>query len=115
MYKSKIIERDEIKKINFGKDNIYLAGDCGAYKNKFSYAKTFFKSNTFICSGIGSGWANNVINLNTLEPIFFDNDGNIINHECKEIIGRLNNLIEFCLPIDDRAEGLWDLLKKETS
>jgi len=45
----------------------------------------------------------------------FDIDGNIINHECKEILGRLNNLIEFCLPIDDRADGLWDLLKKETS
>ena len=56
-----------------------------------------------------------MVNLNTLEPIFFDIDGNIINHECKEILGRLNNLIEFCLPIDDRADGLWDLLKKETS
>ncbi|MDC3004636.1 metallophosphoesterase [Candidatus Pelagibacter sp.] len=115
MYNSKIIERNEIKKINFGKDNIYLAGDCGAFKDRFSYAKTIFKSNTFICSGIGSGWANNVVNLNTLEPIFFDIDGNIINHECKETLGRLNNLVEFCLPIDDRADSLWDLLKKETS
>ena len=77
--------------------------------------KHFSKVTHLFCSGIGSGWANNVVNLNTLEPIFFDIDGNIINHECKETLGRLNNLVEFCLPIDDRADGLWDLLKKETS
>jgi len=115
MYQSKILERNEIKKINFGKNNIYLAGDCGAYHDRFSYVKTYYKNNTFICSGIGSGWANNVINLNTLEPIFFDINGNTIDHQCKEIKGRLNNLIQFCLPDHHRTKGLWDFLMKEAS
>ena len=54
-------------------------------------------------------------NDNRYPCVVFDIDGNIINHECRETLGRLNNLVEFCLPIDDRADGLWDLLKKETS
>ena len=112
MYQSKIIEHEEIKKINFGKKNIYLAGDCGAYENNFPYVKTYYKDNTFICSGIGSGWANNVVNLNTLEPIFFNHDGNIVEHTCKKKVGNFNNLIEFCLPKNNKAKDLWKKLHK---
>ena len=70
MYSSTILEKEQIEKIDFGNNNIYLSGDCGAYKNQFSYSKTFYKDNIFICSGIGSEWANNVIDLRTLKPIF---------------------------------------------
>jgi len=115
MYQAKILDRKVIKKIKFGKNNIYLAGDCGAYKDRFSYVKTLYKNNTFICSGIGSGWADNVVNLNTLEPIFFDNDGNIIEHVCKKIDGHFNNLIEFCLPNHNRARDLWRQLEETTN
>jgi len=115
MYESKILERGEIKKINFGNNNVYIAGDCGAYEDRFSYVKSYYNNNTFICSGIGSGWANNVIDLNTLEPIFFDINGNIVDHNCKEILGRLDNIIQFCLPNHPRSKNLWDFLIKETS
>ena len=71
MYDSTILEKEQIEKIDFGSNNIYLAGDCGAYKDRFPYSKTIYKNNIFICSGIGSEWANHVINLNSLEPIFF--------------------------------------------
>ena len=112
MYGAKILEYKDIKQINFGKKNIYLAGDCGAFDESFPYVKSYFKENTFICSGIGSGWGNNVVSLNTLEPIFFDNFGNIISHTCKTKVGNFNNQIEFCLPINDKAKILWKKLNK---
>ena len=112
MYESKILEYEDIKKINFGKKNIYLAGDCGAFEDKFPYVKTYYKDNTFICSGIGSGWANNVVNLSTLEPIFFNYNGDIIEHTCEKKDGNFNNIIEFCLPKNDKAKELWKKLHK---
>ena len=111
MYGSKIMEHDTIAKTDFGKKNTYLAGDCGAFKNNFSYVKTYYKDNIFICSGIGSGWANNVVNLNTLEPIFFNHDGNIVEHRCKIKIGNFDNLIEFCLPKNNKSDELWKKIK----
>ena len=104
MYGAKILEHKEIKQINFGKKNIYLAGDCGAFEGNFPYVKSYFKDNTFICSGIGSGWGHNVVSLNSLEPIFFNIYGNIIEHTCKKKVGNFNNLIEFCLPKNDKAK-----------
>ena len=111
MYGSTILEKKEIEKINFGNNNIYLAGDCGAYKDKFSYSKTFYKNNIFICSGIGSEWANHVVDLRSLEPIFFDINGNITKHSCKKIDGKLQNVIEFCLPYNINSKKLWTLLE----
>ena len=112
MYGAKILEHKEIKQINFGKKNIYLAGDCGAFEGNFPYVKSYFKDNTFICSGIGSGWGHNVVSLNSLEPIFFNIYGNIIEHTCKKKVGNFNNLIEFCLPKNDKAKILWKKLSK---
>lgn len=111
MYSSTILEKEQIEMINFGKNNIYLAGDCGAFKNQFTYSKTIYKGNTFICSGIGSEWANNVIDLKTLNPIFFDNNGNIVKHSCKKIIGKFKNDIKFCLPNHKNSKKLWKILK----
>ena len=56
-----------------------------------------------------------MLNLNTFEPIFFDNNGDIINHECKETVGRFDNFIQFCLPNHSKSKELWDFLNKETS
>ena len=94
----------------FGKNNIYLAGDCGAFQGRFTYSKTVYEGNTFICSGIGSNWANNVVDLNTLEPIFFDINGETVSHSCKTKKGSLKNIIEFCLPNHINAKKLWKLL-----
>ena len=110
MYGSEILEKDQIEKINFGKNNIYLAGDCGAFQGRFTYSKTVYEGNTFICSGIGSNWANNVVDLNTLEPIFFDINGETVSHSCKTKKGSLENIIEFCLPNHINAKKLWKLL-----
>jgi len=111
MYSSVILEKKEIEKINFGKNNVYLAGDCGAFQGQFTFSKTFFDGNTFICSGIGSKWANNVVDLKTLNPIFFNENGKIINHTCRKIKGSLKNIIELCLPNHQNAKKLWKLLK----
>ena len=111
MYASTILEKKQIEKIDFGSNNIYLAGDCGAYKDRFSYSKTFYKNNIFICSGIGSVWANHVIDLRTLEPVFFDVNGNIMTHSCKKIDGKFHNIIEYCLPNHINSKKLWKLLR----
>lgn len=111
MYSSEILEKEQLEKINYGKDNIYLSGDCGAFENQFTYSKTFYKDNIFICSGIGSKWANNVVDLKTLNPIFFNINGDIIDHSCKKILGPLNNRIKFCLPNHKNSEYLWKLLE----
>jgi len=111
MYSSNILEKKQLEKINFGKNNIYLAGDCGAFQNQFTYSKTFFNGNTFICSGIGSRWANNVVDLKTLNPIFFNEKGKIVKHSCKKVMGSFKNIIELCLPNHQNSEKLWKLLK----
>ena len=111
MYSSEILEKEQLEKINYGKDNIYISGDCGAFENQFTYSKTFYKDNIFICSGIGSKWANNVVDLKTLNPIFFNINGDIIDHSCKKIVGPFNNPIEFCLPNHKNSEYLWKLLR----
>ena len=43
MYDPTILEKEQIEKIDFGSNNIYLAGDCGAYKDRFPYSKTIYK------------------------------------------------------------------------
>tara|TARA_B100001093_G_C26787469_1_gene997339 strand:- start:544 stop:1422 length:879 start_codon:yes stop_codon:yes gene_type:complete len=111
MYSSIILEKKQIEDINFGNNNVYLAGDCGAFQGQFTYSKTLFKGNTFICSGIGSKWANNVVNLKTLNPIFFNEKGKIVKHSCKKIKGSLKNIIELCLPNHKNSKKLWKLLK----
>ena len=70
MYSSSILEKEQLEKIDFGKNNLYISGDCGAFNKQFTYSKTSYKDNIFICSGIGSQWANNVVDLNTLNPVF---------------------------------------------
>jgi len=111
MYSSIILEKTEIEKINFGNNNVYLAGDCGAFQNQFTFSKTLYKGNTFICSGIGSKWANNVVDLKTLNPIFFNEKGDIIKHSCRKVRGSLKNIIELCLPDHQNSKKLWKLLK----
>ena len=111
MYSSSILEKEQLEKINFGKNNIYISGDCGAFKKQFTYSKTIYKGNIFICSGIGSQWANNVVDLNTLNPVFFNIDGNVVDHSCKKKKGNFDNIVEFCLPNHKNSEYLWKLLK----
>ena len=84
MYSSSILEKEQLEKIDFGKNNLYISGDCGAFNKQFTYSKTSYKDNIFICSGIGSQWANNVVDLNTLNPVFFDIEGNVVDHSCKK-------------------------------
>ena len=72
---------DKIK--SFGKGNKFISGDCGKYADKPPYVLAKYKNNYFLCTGLGQS-SNNFIILSTLEPIFFNKDGDIIKHKCKE-------------------------------
>ena len=88
-----------INKTNFGKNNYLISGDCGAYKLGYSYLYAEFKSNYFICSGIGSGWANNIYDIKNKIPIFFDSNGLVIKHFCvSSEKATYAKKIEICLP-----------------
>jgi len=87
-----------IEATDFGINNIYLAGDCGLYKFGYSYIETEYKSNKFICTGLGSGWSENAYDINENKPVFFDSDGKIIKSFCLLTQGKLNNQIKVCLP-----------------
>ena len=72
---------DEIN--NFGKVNKFISGDCGKYSDKPPYILAKYKDNFFLCTGLGQS-SNNFIILSTLEPIFFNENGEIVKHKCKE-------------------------------
>jgi hypothetical protein len=67
----------------FGKNNKFVSGDCGKYSANPPYILAKFKSNFFLCTGLGDS-SNNFVILSTLEPFFFDNEGKIIKHYCKK-------------------------------
>ena len=71
-------------KNNFGKGNKFISGDCGKYTDKSPYILARYNDNYFLCTGLGQS-SNNFVILPTLEPIFFNEDGEIIKHKCKEI------------------------------
>jgi hypothetical protein len=83
---------------DFGINNVYLAGDCGKYKFGYSYIETKYKSNKFICTGLGSGWSENAYDLYENKPVFFDSSGKIVKSFCLMSQGKLNNQIKVCLP-----------------
>jgi len=99
--------------INFGKNNVYLAGDCGAFSKNFPFASTIYKENTFICSGLGTKWANHVVDLNNYQPIFFDHQGNVMASTCKNFYGRYENTIILCLPNSTKAELFWSKIESK--
>lgn len=68
---------------NFGKGNKFISGDCGKYTDKSPYVLARYNDNYFLCTGLGQS-SNNFIILSTLEPIFFNEYGDIIKHKCKE-------------------------------
>ena len=88
----------DIKSTDFGKQNTFLAGDCGAYRFGYSYIETHYKSNKFICTGLGSGWADNVYDLEKKKPIFFNQNGKIKKFFCLSAKGKFENSIKVCLP-----------------
>ena len=71
------------KIINFGKNNKFISGDCGKYLDKSPYVLARYKNNYFLCTGLGKS-SNNFIIMPTLEPFFFNKDGDIVKHKCKE-------------------------------
>ena len=72
---------DKIK--NFGKGNKFISGDCGKYADKSPYVLASYKNNYFLCTGLGKS-SNNFIILSSLDPIFFNKDGDIVKHKCKK-------------------------------
>ena len=40
-----------IEEVKLGKNNYFIAGDCGAYKLGYSYLYAEYKDNYFICTG----------------------------------------------------------------
>ncbi len=88
-----------IEEVKLGKNNYFIAGDCGAYKLGYSYLYAEYKDNYFICTGLGSGWANNVFDILNKEPIFFRKNGDRLKHFC--IVsdnGKYADVIKICLP-----------------
>mgnify|MGYP003706001039 CR=1 FL=1 len=83
---------DEIS--NFGKNNKFISGDCGKYSDKSPYVLAKYRNNFFLCTGLGQS-SNNLIILSTLEPIFFNEKGDIIKHMCKENIFN-NKVLKIC-------------------
>lgn len=72
---------DKIK--SFGKDNKFISGDCGKYTDKSPYVLARYKNNYFLCTGLGQS-SNNFIILSSLDPMFFNKNGDIVEHKCKE-------------------------------
>ena len=71
----------EINDLDFGKNNYFVSGDCGAYKFGYSFYMQNLKI-IFCCTGLGSGWANNAYDIINNEPVFFNENGRIIKHFC---------------------------------
>jgi predicted phosphodiesterase len=89
----------DIKNLDFGKNNYFVSGDCGAYKFGYSFLHAEFNNNFFICTGLGSGWANNVYDIINNEPVFFNENGTIIKHFCiNSKKGKLADNLKICLP-----------------
>ncbi len=98
----------KIEHLDFGNNNVYLAGDCGAFAQNIPYIKTWYKNSIFVCSGIGNKIGHNIVIIDeNLSPVFFDNNGKTVKHSCKSYKGFYSNKIEVCLPQIKEYENMW--------
>ena len=89
----------DISELNIGKNNYFISGDCGLKKFSYSYIWAKFKENYFICTGLGSGWSNNVFSMTEKKPIFFKSNGKKVKNFCITSSKSKNaEIIKICLP-----------------